>query len=405
MAIKKEKISLEPEIKEFKTKKVPNAFVISQYYGFNAIDLPEILKEDRKNSEKIKKGQKFEHQDLPETEEAIALVRSYKNKNFRESEDEPEGHDPVMLYSEGKAKGSKIKPKKGEKVLNLHIIGTPKSIAEAILIKTALSILSEEGYKNISVEINNLGGKEAAPIFFRELTNYYKKHINEMDYECRQLLKDGPFALVTCGKTLKSEIKAQAPSPFNFLSDANKNHLKEVIEFLDEENIPYDINKDILGNPHYSTSTVFTIIDKKSGKILATGSRYNHLAKKIDSKKNIPGIGITIRLPKLKIVPLSKIPKSSKIKFFFIQLGFPAKIKSLKIIDELRNAKIFVHQSISKDKLTTQLAKAKKMRADYVIIIGQKEAHDGTVVIRDMRIHSQVSVPQEKLVEYLKGLK
>ena len=77
----------------------------------------------------------------------------------------------------------------------------------------------------------------------------------------------------------------------------------------------------------------------------------------------------------------------------------------MQIIEELRNSKIPVFQSLSKDKLITQLAKAKKLKVPYVIIIGQKEAFDGTVVVRNMATHSQVSISKEKLVDYLKNLK
>lgn len=393
----------EPRFKNITAKEVPNSFVISQYYGFNAIDLPEIIKEDREYATKIRKNQKYESENLPEIEESIALLRGYKNTEFEDTE--VKQNDPILLYCEGQAKGTKRKQKKGEKLLGLHVIGTPKSIAEALLIKTSLCILNEEGFKDVSVEINNLGGKDSMANFLRELTNYYRKHINVMDSECRQLFKDGPHALISCGKSLKEEIKAQAPSPFNFLSDKSKNHLKEVIEYLDEEGILYDINKDILGNPGYSSSTIFTILDKKTGKILATGSRYNNLAKRIGHKKDLPGIGVTIKLNKIKKVPNSNLPKPDKIRFFFIQLGFDAKMKSLKIIEILRKAKIPVYQALMRDKLSTQLIKAKKTKVPYLIIVGQKEAQDGTVVVRDMNTHNQTTVKQDQLVDYLKNLK
>lgn len=402
MTQKKDQENTEPKIKNIRAKEVPNAFVVSQYYGFSAIDLPEIIKEDKEHAAKLRKTQKYEDENLPELEEPIALLRSYKNTDFEDTE--LKQNDPVLLYCDGSAKGTKRKMKRGEKILNLHIIGTPKSIAEALLIKTTLCILQEEGFKDISVEINNLGGKDSMANFMRELTSYYRKHVNDMDGECRQLFKDGAHSLVACGDTLKKEVRSQSPSPFNFLSDKNKTHLKEVIEFLDEEKIPYDINKDILGNPNYSSGTIFTIIDKKSGKILATGSRYNHLAKKTGHKRDIDGIGVRIKLSKHKKVPGSHVPRPENIQFYFIQLGFEAKMKSIRLIEELRQAKIPVFQTLTRDKLSTQLTKVRKTKVPYVIIMGQKEARDGTVVVRNTETHSQVSMPQDKLVEYLKKI-
>lgn len=377
-------------------KEVSNAFVISKYYGFHGADLPNIEKDDVLLAEKIKKGQKHEHPDLPSLEYKISLIKKHSDKDF-------ENNDPVMFYCESNTKHGKTSS--GDKNIQLQIIGTPKSIAEALLIKTTMCILQEEGYKDIGVEINSIGGKESLSNFVRELNSYYKKHLGEMDSECRQLFKDGAHALVTCGATLKNEVRQNSPSPLSYLNEENKSHFKEVIEYLDSEGISYDVNKDILGNPHYSSNTVFRIIDKKTGKVLATGTRYSQLAKKIGGKKEIPGVGVTIKVSKLKKVPASRAPKIDNAKFFFIQIGSQAKFKSLQVLEMLRKAKIPVHQSITRDKITNQIAKAKRLKTPYVLIMGQKEALEGTVLVRDTQTHAQISVKIDELVEYLTHLK
>ncbi len=377
-------------------KEVSNAFVISKYYGFDGISVPEITKEDSDISEKIKKGSTYEHSDLPPLEYKISLLKSHKEKDFDEV------HDPVMMYCESTSKSGKTVS--GEKNIQLQIIGTPKSIAEALLIKTTLCILQEEGYKDIGIEINNVGGKESLPNFLRELSSYYKKHINDMDTDCRQLFKEGSHALVTCGTTLKPEIRQNSPSPLNYLNESNRSHFKEVIEYLDVEGVPYEVNKDILGNPHYSTNTVFKIIDKKNGKVLATGSRYNQLAKKSGHKKDVSGVGVTISIPKPKQVPSSRVPKIANTKFFFIQIGSQAKFKSLQVLEMLRKAKIPVQQSITRDKITNQISKAKRLESQYILIMGQKEALENTVLVRDAESHSQSAIKIENLIDYLKNL-
>ncbi|MFA7193388.1 MAG: His/Gly/Thr/Pro-type tRNA ligase C-terminal domain-containing protein [Candidatus Paceibacterota bacterium] len=377
-------------------KTVSNAFVISKYYGFEGASIPEVTKEDKELADKIRKGSTYEHADMPSLEHKISLLKQHKDKDFEEN-------DPVLMYCESTNKAGKTVA--GEKNIQLQIIGTPKSIAEALLIKTTVCILQEEGYKDIGVEINNVGGKESLPNFIRELNNYYKKHVNDMDSDCRQLFKEGSHALVACGATLKSEIKQNSPSPLNYLNENNRSHFKEVIEYLDVEGIPYDVNKDILGNPNYSTNTVFTIVDKKTGHVLATGSRYNQLAKKAGHKKDLPGIGVTIKLSKAKQVPSSRLPKLANTKFFFIQIGSQAKFKSLQVLDMLRKAKIPVQQVITREKITNQIAKSKHLKSPYVLIMGQKEAIENSVLVRDVQSHSQTAVKIENLIDYLNNLK
>lgn len=391
----------EKKVEKKITGKVASSYVVSQYYGFDAISLPQVSEEDKERARSLRKDSEFIHDVLPPVEEPLAILRTYKDHLLKEDA------QPVIFYCEGQSRGTykKKKSKSGEKTVGLHIIGTPKSIAEAILIKTAICILEDEGYKDISIEINNVGGKDAMTQFFKELTSYYRKNLNDMNAQCRQLFKDGPHALVSCKNLIKSEILENAPSPLNFLSEDSRDHFKEVVEYLESQNISYEINKDVLGDPHYSTNTVFTILDKKTGKVLATGTRYDQLSRKIGTRTEIPGVSVSIKLPKSKKVSASELPSNKKSKFFFMQLGFDAKLKSLQVIEKLRKAKIPVYQSLSRDKLSSQLENARRLGVSYILMMGQKEAIDNTIAIRDISTHKQESVPISSLISYLNKLK
>jgi histidyl-tRNA synthetase len=94
-----------------------------------------------------------------------------------------------------------------------------------------------------------------------------------------------------------------------------------------------------------------------------------------------------------------------KQKVFFVQLGFEAKLKSLAVLEILRKAKIPVEQSISKDSLGAQLGIAERLEIPYVLIFGQKEALEHSVIVRDMENRSQETVKIEELSDYIKHLK
>jgi histidyl-tRNA synthetase len=94
-----------------------------------------------------------------------------------------------------------------------------------------------------------------------------------------------------------------------------------------------------------------------------------------------------------------------KPKVYFIQLGLEAKLKSLAVIEVLRKARVPIMQSLSKDSITTQLSTAERLAIPYVIIFGQKEALEGTVLVREMENRSQESVKIEDLAEYIKNMK
>ena len=124
-------------------------------------------------------------------------------------------------------------------------------------------------------------------------------------------------------------------------------------------------------------------------------------------KKDVPAVGWAmgvdriIESTKKHIAP--KVKKQPKV--YFIQLGNEAKLKSLAIIEALRVAHVPVMHSLSKDKLGVQLANAEKIGVKYVMIFGQKEAIEGSVIVRDMSDRSQKTVDIDKLADYMKKLK
>jgi len=380
---------------------VDNAYVISQYYGFESIKMPQVSMDDRERADKLRKKSNFIHNILPPVEEPLAILRDHKDKFHVE---EPQ---PFLFYCDGQARGGHKKKnfKPDEKLINLHVIGTPKSIAEALLIKTSLCILKEEGYKDISVEINHVGDPNSMKEFFKELKAYYRKNINTLSPTCQQYFKEGTHSLIMCKKSIDKELLENAPSPLNFLTDKNREHLKEVVEYLESQNIAYEINKDVIGDPHYSSDTVFTILNKENGKILATGSRYNNLSKKAGYKVETPGITTTLKLESPKETSSKELPSQIKSRFFFIQIGFDAKLKSLQVIEMLRQAKIPVYQSLVRDKMSAQIINAQKLQTPYILMMGQKEAKDETIVVREVATHQQTSVPIKNLITYLKKLK
>jgi histidyl-tRNA synthetase len=94
-----------------------------------------------------------------------------------------------------------------------------------------------------------------------------------------------------------------------------------------------------------------------------------------------------------------------KPKFYFIQIGLDAKLKSLNVIEILRKAHIPIMQSLSKDTLSQQLGMAEKSGAPYALIFGQKEALEGSVIVRNMTLHAQDTIKLDKLLDYIKEMK
>lgn len=323
---------------------------------------------------------------------------------------------PVSLYYSG-AFFRHDKPQRGRyrelHQFGLEVIGTEKSIADALIIQTFVKILEEAGCPNVVVDINSIGDKDSRGAYIKALTAYYKKYVNQLPAVDRERLKTNPLRILDSKEAKTIEINEEAPDSISFLTPSAKKHFKEVLEYLDEAGIVYRINKNLVRGLDYYSHTVFEIIESSddpetNGLALGGGGRYDGLGKMLGSKKDIPAVGAAIGMDRVIDAAWFK-DLSPRImedpRFYLIQLGFEAKIKTLAILEILRKAKCPVYQSLSKDKLGSQLAAAEKMNVPYVIIFGQREAMDGTVIIRNMANRSQDSVKISELMTYIKKLK
>jgi len=393
---------------------------VSMYYGFKPIETPILEHEDIFTSSigegtdivdkemyslRTKGGDKL----ALRPEHTAPLMRAYIEHGMN---NQPQ---PVMFYQYGPS-FRHDNPQKGRYrqfyQFDMDALGSEKSILDALVIKTAMTVLAESGGENLSVDINSIGCKECRPQYIRELVSYYKKHVNTLPPIDRERLKNNPLRILDSKEEKTIELNVAAPDCVTYLCPACKKHFKEVLEYLEEMGISYILNKNLVRGLSYYARTVFEIIDRETSGdgtplTIAAGGRYDYLGKQLGSKKEVPAVGISIGVDRVLMMPwynkhTPRIIKKPKV--YFIQLGFDAKLKSLNVIEILRKAHVPLSQALSKDSLGAQLAMAEKSGAPYTIIFGQKEAIESTVIVRNMETRSQETVKQTKLAEYMKNL-
>lgn len=375
---------------------------IAVQYGFTIIKPPQIKDDD---SHKSKQFKDFDHHG--DIEEKIALTRWYMDERLDLEA------QPFAIHYKKPLPGSAHKKKPNTEMYGFEIIGSNRSTSEALLLKCTLAVLEDLGHKNLYIDINSIGDKESISKFERELNNHYRKYSHTLTAKQRQEFKKNYYSILKTPGEDSREFLDNAPQPVGSLSENGRLHFKEVLECIESFGVTYKIKPNIFSNKLYASYTVFEIREAanktqdavEEGELLAYGYRYNHLAKKLGGKKEIPSIGVTILVKKnpqtaKKII----IKKIKKPRFYLVQLGSTAKLKALNIVEMLRKQKIPVYHSITKDKITGQLNGAEYMKATHVLIMGQKEAIENTMVVRDVTNREQETVPLAELGEFLKNL-
>ena len=290
----------------------------------------------------------------------------------------------------------------------LHVVGSPDSLGEVLLLKTLFAILTEWGAGVARVRVNTLGDRDSKARFERELTSYVRKHSNEISECCRAEVSKNPFAIYNCANSACREVIQDGPRAMNFLSEKSRMHFKDVLEHVERLGFPYELD-DLLVGDERDPRLVFALdlAEQDATVIAATGGRYDEFVRKLTNKKDSSAVSASILFRKNGIArshftptPAAKVPK-----VYFVQLGLRAKLEGLAVVDMLRSANVPVSQSFDAKSLGPQLESAKAQGVSHLLIMGQREALDGTIIVRSSTNSSQQILQLSSLPRFLKTIK
>ena len=291
-----------------------------------------------------------------------------------------------------------------------EIFGETSAVVDAQLIQIYYNILRELKLKNIVIEVNSIGDSNCKPYYKKLLANYLRSKSSSLCADCRVRIKENVLRVLDCKEEKCQPIKAQAPQILDHLCEECKAHFKDVLEFLDETGIQYNLNPYLVRGLDYYTRTVFEFFSQdpekegESKMAIGGGGRYDKLVKFLGGK-DTPACGLSTGIE--RIVDLMKkqdikFEKPNEIEVFLAQLGDLAKRKSLSLLEEFRKANIKVSESFGRDSLKAQLSRANKVGAKFTLIVGQKEALEGKIIIRDMATGNQNLIKLENAVPEVK---
>ena len=294
---------------------------------------------------------------------------------------------------------------------NLEVIGEGDPVIDVQIIQIFYNILSELKLKNLIIEINSIGDPQCRAYYKKVLTSFLKNRESLLCPDCRRRVRENPLRVLDCKEEKCQKIISQAPQIIDHLCEDCHRHFKGALKFLDEIELPYRLNPYLVRGLDYYTKTVFEIFIEEPQKTenneivsknaLVGGGRYDNLVKLLggeDTKASGGSMGMERVVIAMKNREI-KFPKPVESPIFLAQIGTLAKRKGLKLLEDFRKAKVQVGESFGKDSLKSQLKIADKMEVKYTLLLGQREALEGSIIIRDMENGRQETVRIDKVVK------
>lgn len=291
-----------------------------------------------------------------------------------------------------------------------EIIGDRHPAADAELIVVAYNLLKELGI-NATVYINSIGNLEDRQNYTVELVGYLRSKRSYLCEDCKKRIVKNPLRVLDCKVEQCVPVIEEAPQIIDWLSESSKNYFMKVLECLDELGVPYVLKSTLVRGLDYYADTVFEIYEEgnteKAQSALGGGGRYDGLISQMGGQPT-PSAGFGLGLERI-VSSLRNMQENKKYLLekewsgiFFAQLGEQARSRTLRLIEDMRKQGLVVRHNLAKSSLKTQLEIANKIGASHCLILGQKEVHDGTIIIRDMDSGNQEIVDQAKVISEIK---
>lgn len=292
--------------------------------------------------------------------------------------------------------------------INFDIFGEEGPVADAQLILLAYNFCSELQVQT-QIQINSIGCPECRAEYIKKLTDFYKERgkRSKLCNDCKKRFAKNPLRLLDCKEEACIEVREDAPQIVDFLCDSCREHFIKVLEYLDEMEVPYNLNPFLVRGLDYYNRTVFELApiveeaeeEGRRQSSLGGGGRYDGLAEALGGRPTSAcGFGVGLERIILRIKELNIPIKEDKKDFVFLaQLGEQARRKMFVLFEEMRRHGFKVRQAFTKDSLKAQLDEANRIGAKYCLILGQKELLDGTIIIRDMESGTQEVIDYKKI--------
>ena len=286
----------------------------------------------------------------------------------------------------------------------VEFIGVNSYEADFEIISLANNIWSNLNL-NPRLTINSIGDIKDRKNYKEVLLEYLVKYKNDLTESEKHKLKNNPLRLLdTKNKNLK-KILEDAPKIGTYLSKESKLHFEKLLESLDNSNITYLKDENLVRGLDYYNRTVFEYLDdtENTQNTICAGGRYDYLFETLCDKK-IPALGFAIGIERLIEYADFSNENKDTINFYMIVLDAKDHLYSQEIAQQIRgiSKQFIVSNSYNYKNLKSQLKKADKLSADYCVIIGNEESKKNTCQLKNMSSGQQENIHIDKLKNYIK---
>ena len=297
------------------------------------------------------------------------------------------------------------RPQKGRQrqfhQFGIEAFGSEFPEQDAEIIAIGHTIFSELGLKDISLKLNSLGSGECRSQYTHALKNYLSPLKDQLSSTSQQRLETNPLRILDTKNPDEQNLIADAPTIADYWTADDKIHFSTVQQLLNELNIPFEIDYQMVRGLDYYTRTTFEFISGNLGAqdAICGGGRYDGLVETLGGKPT-PAIGFAAGMERILMSMDFDNNSTEHNAVYLINLVESASGQALSMANELRELGYNVITDTLRRSLKAQLRDANRVGALKAVIIGEEELKNETVQIKDLSSGEQNEIAINELVKH-----
>lgn len=278
----------------------------------------------------------------------------------------------------------------------VEYFGTQNPSADAEMMQLPMLLYRRLGLKGLTLNINSIGCPKCRKAYNEKLREYLSGHYDELCDTCKSRYERNPMRILDCKSPVCKQIAKGAPLLIDNICEECEAHFEKVKKYLEAVGMDYEIDPYIVRGLDYYTKTVFEITaqNKNSNNTICGGGRYDGLVEELGGNAT-PACGFALGMERLLLTMEEQgieIPDTSNVKIFVGSMSEQSSMFAHRLVQELRSIGVSAERDHMDRSVKAQLKYANKIRAEYVIVLGDDEIESGKVKLKNMANGEEITV-------------
>jgi len=297
------------------------------------------------------------------------------------------------------------KPQKGRyrqfHQVDIEVFGEEDPALDAEIVEMANYLLRELKVSDTENLVNSVGCKKCRPSYIKDLRSKAEEASRDLCPNCKRKVELNPLRIFDCKIETCREAAKTFPKITDYLCQECEDHFNRFCDHLAFYGIKYKVEPRLVRGIDYYTKTTFEIVSSKLGaqNALIGGGRYDDMMQDFGGP-DLCAIGFAMGLERLiSVVPFTE----EKGEFLYLAyLGDESKRAGMKAVQFLRKESVECLIEYKERSIKSQMSRANKLGASWVLIIGEEEIKEGKYKLKNMASGLQVEGTQDEILKIIR---